>query len=408
VSPIGTQRHQPDAAAAGSPATWDGRVKFVLTNGLVEATLLPGGGHIASWRFASPAMPSQQNVLWESPWRTADPGTPDHTAIAAQCGDDSAARFLASFTGHALCLDGFGPPTAAEDAAGVALHGEAATSTWSISDSDASHVAASVTLPIAGLLAERHFSLQPGESVLRADERVTNLRDVPRNLHWVQHATFGRLGAAGASRVTASVSRGQTWPLDYDNRNLLARQTEFSWPLAPGADGSNVDLRELFAKSGYGFVAAAHQTTGRKHGFVAECNGEARLAFGYLFNTNSFPWVTFWEENKARRAAPWLATTQARGLEFGTTPLPLGITAIEALGPVLGERTCQRIEAHQTLRAPWLIFIAEVPHDWQEVEEVRVESDALVLLYNNQQKRIAARGVERFLDGEPTEEQRSA
>lgn len=28
-----------------------------------------------------------------------------------------------------------------------------------------------------------------------------------------------------------------------------------------------------------------------------------------------FPWVTFWEENRARRDAPWRSEVQARGLD---------------------------------------------------------------------------------------------
>ncbi|HZL25048.1 MAG TPA: hypothetical protein VFC39_00805, partial [Acidobacteriaceae bacterium] len=98
-------------------SAWHGRVAIKLTSDVAEATILPGGGHLAAWRFVG-----GNNVLWESPWPTADPATPTHASLAAQYGEAGVGEFLASFTGHALCLDGFGPPLPADLDAGVALH----------------------------------------------------------------------------------------------------------------------------------------------------------------------------------------------------------------------------------------------------------------------------------------------
>jgi hypothetical protein len=380
------------------PASWRGRAAVTLTNGVVEATLLPGGGHLARWGFAADHGPSQDNVLWESPWKTADPGSPAHAVIEEELGDKEAGRFLASYTGHALCLDGFGPASAADAAAGVSLHGEASNVMWTFTMQQANLATGTVELPVAGLRVERQFSLMGEESVLRVEERVTNLRAAGRALHWVQHATFGApCFASGAGRATASVRDGVTWPLDYDGCNLLSRDEPFTWPHAPGENGESVDLRELFIRRGSGFVAATRQEAGRKHGFVAVCHAEIGLAVGYLFRAEDFPWVTMWEENHARRDAPWLGQVQARGMEFGTTPLPLGNEAVDERGPLFGSATSRKIEGHETLRAPWLLFVAAVPHGWQEIEDVRVEADEIVLMSEGQQVRLNARGVAAFL-----------
>ena len=85
--------------------SWRGPAAMTLTNGIVEATLLAGGGHLARYGFAAGHGPSQQNVLWEAPWRTVDPGSLEHAAIVEELGDKVAGRFLASYTGHALFLD---------------------------------------------------------------------------------------------------------------------------------------------------------------------------------------------------------------------------------------------------------------------------------------------------------------
>lgn len=377
---------------------WHGRAAVTLTNGLVEVTLLPGGGHLAGWGFAAGNGPSQDNLLWETPWETADPGSPAHAVIAEGFGDEEAGRYLASYTGHALCLDGFGAASKADAAAGVSLHGEAPNVMWAITTQDANRVLASAELPVAGLRVERQFSLPKGESVLRVDERVTNMRDTERPLHWVQHATFGVPSSAkSGGRATASVHDGITSPADYDGRNLLARDAAFTWPYAPGAHGEKVDLRELFIQTGAGFIATTQQKAGREHGFVAVCHAEIGLAVGYLFRVDDFPWLAIWEENQARRDRPWNGHVQARGMEFGTTPLPLGNEAVDARGPLFGRPTSRRIRANETVRAPWLLFVAAIPQGWQEIEDVRAEADEIVLMHGGDEVRVSARGVGAFL-----------
>jgi hypothetical protein len=337
-------------------------------------------------------------LLWEVPWETADPGLPAHAEITETFGDEEAGSYLASYTGHALCLDGFGPASAADAVAGVSLHGEAPNVMWTFTDQRSDRAEGSAELPVAGLRVERQFSLDDGESVLRVEERVTNLRDAERDLHWVQHATFGvPSGATGGGRATASVQDGITSPMDYDGRNLLARDEAFTWPYAPGANGGKIDLRDLFSSSGNGFIATTRQKAGREYGFVAVCHAEIGLAVGYVFRAEDFPWLAIWEENHARRDAPWKEQVQARGMEFGTTPLPLGNEAVDARGPLFGRPTSRRIAGHGTLRAPWTLFVAAIPQGWQEIEDVRVDADEIVLLHGADQVGVRARGVAAFL-----------
>src|SRR5690348_4266251 len=124
---------------ASPPGSWHGRAAVTLTNGVVEATVLPGGGHLARWGLVGDDGAPTVNTLWEAPWRTADPGSQAYATLVEECGDDkAAARFLAAYTGHALCLDGFGPPTPAAEAAGGSLHGEASTLLWDFMRADSS------------------------------------------------------------------------------------------------------------------------------------------------------------------------------------------------------------------------------------------------------------------------------
>lgn len=389
----------PDTAPVRS-TPWRGRNAVDLTNGVVQATLLPGGGALAAWHFVDGQGP-QHNVLWESPWTTHDPGTRSDESLQETYGELGAARFLDSYTGHALCLDGFGASSESEVASGGALHGEASIATWAIEQSNERSVVASANLPMSRLRIERHLSLLLGESVLRCDERVLNLSDTSRPLHWVQHATIGSpLFSSTTSRVTASVCDGLTWPLDYEGCDLLKRDAAFTWPFAPGASGETVDLRKLFTHRGTGFVAATRQQSGRRHGFVAACNPETGLAMGYLYSAELFPWLTLWEENRARESFPWNGSVQTRGLEFGTTPFPLGNDAVDAHGPVLGTKTSLSIQPHQTIRAPWLLFLARIPETCRQIDDIRVEANEIVLMHDTQQIRLRAAGAAASLDSE--------
>jgi hypothetical protein len=383
---------------------WRGREALELTNGVVSATVLPKGGQLAAWQFTKGHGPTQDNTLWEAPWTTVDPGSPAQASSPQDINDAGVARFLASFTGHALCLDGFGPASETEIATGAGLHGEASIAAWTFTRETTDTVVGTAMLPASQLHVSRQFSLLSGESVLRIDERVTNLGDRTRNLHWVQHATIGQPMHNGhGARVSTSAARGVTWPLPYDGDNLLDQDASFEWPLAPRASGKTADLRELFVHRGAGFVAAARHPDGRKQGFVAVCDPARRLAMGYLFATDVFPWVTFWEENCARQESPWNGSVQARGLEFGTTPLPLGNEAVDIRGPLLGMPASLPLESHATQRAPWLLFLAELPPGCDELLDVRAEEHEIVLQFKSDKVPIAAARAAEFLQADRTQ-----
>ncbi len=383
---------------------WRGRAALELTNGVVSVTVLPKGGQLAVWQFAKEHGSTQQNTLWESPSATMDAGLPAREALSPDSDQAGVWRFLASFTGHALCLDGFGPASALEIANGAGLHGEASIMPWTFTRNPDAALVGTVILPSAQLELSRHFLLLPGESVLRVDERVTNLGACARNVHWVQHATIGQPMYRGqGAQVSTSARQGVTWPLAYDGENLLAQDASFEWPFALRASGGVADLRKLFVQHGAGFVAAARQPDGRKQGFVAVCNPERRLAMGYLFATDVFPWVTFWEENCARREPPWNGSVLARGLEFGTTPLPLGNEAVDASGSLLGMPTSLPLESHATQRAPWLLFLAELSPGSEELIDVHAEEHELVLQFKNNSVRLAAARAVEFLQADRTQ-----
>jgi hypothetical protein len=240
------------------------------------------------------------------------------------------------------------------------------------------------------------------ESVAYIKEIVSNRGEVDRICHWVQHATFSPPFVNFTdSSFAVSGYRGITSESEYEGGSLLAVNQEFLWPHAPhnGIDGSNADLRQPFSIKGRGFLAGIQLDPKREVEYLLALNWKLRLGVGYCFRREDFPWMAVWEENCARQNAPWNGTTQARGMEFGTTPLPLGHDEILRRGPIFGTPGWCSISAGGAKTAQYLLFLFSLPEDMISVEELEVKSNAIVL-YDQTAKpsiSIAAHGCQDFL-----------
>ncbi len=376
---------------------WHDRDAVRLGNGVMEAVLLRGGGHIAELRLSRGA--AAVNCLWPAPWPTADPDDAYCKTLAENYGGVPAGAFLAMYTGHALCLDIFGAPSNEDAARGMPLHGEAAARTWSFDTIDRG-CTARVELPIAQLDCERRARLADDAAVLFIEERVHNRGAVPREIHWVQHLSLGPpFLETSHSRIDASLDRGRTWPLGYEGHAILRDDADFTWPHAPAIDGGALDLGVPFARPGYGFVAAARVDAAREFAYIAALNWQVGLVLVYCFPRAAFPWVAIWEENCARPGVPWNGIARVRGMEFGTTPMPVGRDAIRTMGNLFDTPGSRVIPQGAVLQARYLAAIAEVPLNWRAITDVVPGRDGLIIAgpHNRELISIAAAGIEEFL-----------
>src|SRR5579884_2156468 len=107
--------------------TFHGRKATAIENDQVRLTVLEEGGHIAEILDKRTGV----NPLWIPPWRSLEPSQ-FSSAPAGEYGAGSEAKLLAGIMGHNLCLDLFGPPSEAETAAGVTVHGEGSVLPYAI------------------------------------------------------------------------------------------------------------------------------------------------------------------------------------------------------------------------------------------------------------------------------------
>jgi hypothetical protein len=382
---------------------WKGREATRLANGVVEIICLTGGGHMASLRLLNEDGSHSENLFWEAPWKTQDPVEEWSDRLSLGYGPVEIGRFLASYTGHALCLDYFGAPSKKSVSAGLSLHGEAAITRWNVKP-DASSEKAScgwhVRLPVAQLSFKREIRLGERQSVAYLRETVGNETSADHRCDWVQHATMGPpLLQPGESTVIASARRGLTGT-SYERHCLLAPQSEFEWPRAPRETlGEWVDLTRPFHLDGYGFLAALQLDPGREQQFVLAANWRLRLGVCYCFRRCDFPWMTVWEENRTRRDSPWNGITMARGMEFGTAPLPLGEQGIIERRGIFGATPGCVIPARGTRTAKYLISIFSIPSHVHSIQDAAAIGDAIIL-YDRQGETtlsILADGCETFL-----------
>jgi hypothetical protein len=383
--------------------TWKGRPAYRLANDLIELTTLTGGGSIADLRFQTESGKAKENVLWEAPWTTIDPDRYQTGKDRRKYGEHFVGKFLAGFTGHALCLDYFGAPSEEEIKLGLCLHGEGGLARWRTKKVTASSTEAKLvmetTLPATGLEFQRELQVRKGESVVYVREKVRNQRAADHFFHWTQHVTFGPpLMQSEESMIAMSVTKGMTWPLGYEGKSLLENSKEFRWPHAPGEDGDQVDLSRPFPVEGKGFVAAMLTDSACPMAFLAVLNRRLGLIAGYCFSRTMFPWIAIWEENRARQGKPWSGKTQARGLEFGTTPMPLGKERSFLAGSLFETPTFCRVAAKAELNVGYVAFLASVGTDWSEIRDVRIGEKSISILGDaGQSVEIAARNLKQTI-----------
>ena len=109
--------------------------------------------------------------------------------------------------------------------------------------------------------------------------------------------------------------------------------------------------------------------------------------------------MAVWEENCTRQNSPWNATTMARGMEFGTSPLPLGEQGLLEGKPIFGTSTGCVIPARGKRTAKYLISVFSISPHVDSIQDVAAVGDA-ILLYNEQREAvlsIPADGCETFL-----------
>ena len=292
------------------------------------------------------------------------------------------------YRGHFVCVDGFGPVSPEEKAAGLPMHGEAQTRPWQMLSSDKQGNTLSAAfvarLPLAQEVFTRTIRLVDGENIIWVDSELESLLAFDRPAFWAEHATIGSPFLEAGKTVVdmpAERSRTRTYPQEPAGYRLIAGR-DFTWPLAPGKNGSLIDLRAAPLQPGSGGHTASLMDRSRRLVFVTALHPGKRLLVGWVFRREDYPWVQNWESYPSNK-------TLARGLEFGTQPFDLPRRETLQIGSMFDTPTFRILPAKSKIRTSFLIFYARTPEGFEKVDDIRLEGGKLIIEDRKAGKTIA-------------------
>jgi hypothetical protein len=264
---------------------------------------------------------------------------------------------------HFLCLDRWGPPTEAERANGMRQHGEKVE--WQIEEENGSSARMSAVLPIAGLRVERSIEVAAEGNWFHVSETVTNQNPLGRVYNMVQHATIGPPfldeSVVVDSNATKGFAQGGSLPTPEEPSTL--------WPMAPRADGP-VDMRHLSDDPNPDVVSYVIDDN---IGWVTAANAAKGLLIGYFWETEEYPWLNLWRSSRDGKP-------MARGLEFGSTGLHQPFPALVKKGFIFGRPLVQFIDTGEGQTRSYVGFLAEIPENYQGVDDLVYENGELTLI----------------------------
>ena len=282
--------------------------------------------------------------------------------------------------GHFVCVDGFGNPSQAERAAGLAMHGEAYLQPWKLVSSDKQGATTTLkftaTLPLLQESFARMMRMVDGESVIYVDSELENQVAFDRTANWGEHPfLFPPFLEAEKTVVDMSGTRAKTRSYPGNGRGggqgLVAGQ-DFTWPMAPTPSGGKMDLRAPAAGTTFMFHTATLMDPSRRLAWITVLNTARHYMLGYLFRREDYPWV---QNYMSYPANGWLG----RGLEFATQPFDLPHRDMVELNRMFDTPVYRWLPAKSKIATSFLLFYVKSPEGMTHVDDVRQENGKIIV-----------------------------
>ena len=333
--------------ASLSYASNNERTTLILENDRVQAVFDCGGGALADFHFKNQRL----NPL---AWRLPEPG-------------DVKPRMM----GHFICFDRLGGSTKNEKSNGMPNHGEASKIMWHESASDTMGpdelvVRMLCELPLAGMRVDRKAELSERGSVMFVDEYFTNINPLGRLCNIVQHPSIGGDFLDDTVLVDSNAWKG----FANGNPKPMYEEPVIYWPYLV-KDDRLTDLRMLVDGDQNGvenFVCKKDVKTG----WMTACNAEKGLLIGYVWDIADYPWIRHWRHIEDGKPL-------ARGLEFGTTPLPFPFGDILKKGSIFETPVIVFLDANESIKKSYTVFLLSIPSDFLGVESVAISEDKIIV-----------------------------
>jgi hypothetical protein len=226
------------------------------------------------------------------------------------------------------------------------------------------------------------------------ESELENLLAFDRPVNWAEHATIGApFLEAGVTVVDFSGWRSQTRPYtaakNGEVERRLAPGKDFSWPLAPGLDGKDVNLRGTPEHPHFLDHATTLFDPGRELEWVAAINAKKGTMIGYVLRRADYPWLQYWGYYPA-------SGKMARGMEFGTQPYDVPRREAISTGKMFDTPTYRWLPAKAKIETRFLIFYTRAPEGFNKVDDVTMENGEIVISDHAAGKQVRLATVERL------------
>lgn len=302
--------------------------------------------------------------------------------------------------GHFVCVDGFGPVSSEERAAGLPGHGEAHRVPWEMTASEKNDGTLTVTfsaaLPIVQETFRRTLRLVDGENVIYVESELESLLGFDRPVNWGEHFTIGGSFLEQGKTVTdMSATRSMTRSyaseaVDPPDNHNLADFKEFVWPMAPTVSGKPIDMRAAPVISPVMDQTTSLMDPARRLVFVTALHPEKKRLIGYVFRREEYPWLQIWD------SYPGSSRRSYRGMEFATQPYDLTRREVIQTNMMFDTPTYRWLPAKSKIASSFLLFYTRTEEGFTKVDDVVLEGGSITIEDRTARKKIvlkASRGL---------------
>jgi hypothetical protein len=294
--------------------------------------------------------------------------------------------------GHFLCVDGFGPVSKEEEAAGLPGHGEAHRVAWDVVSSTKEDGVRTLefgaALPLVHEILRRTLRLVDGESVIYIDSELESLLAFDRPVNWGEHATIsGSFLEPGKTVTDMSATRAMTRSyeseaVDPPDQHNLADFKQFKWPMAPTVAGTLADMRVAPTLAPVMDQTTSLMDPSRRLAFVTALHPERHALLGYVFRREEYPWIQIWD------SYPGGGRRSYRGMEFAVQPFDLPRREVIQANSMFETPTYRWLPAHSKITSSFIMFYTRTPDGFSRVDDVVLENGAITIEDRRQRKKI--------------------
>lgn len=287
--------------------SFKGMRTLTLENDILRVSvLLDKGSDIFEVKYK----PLNVDVIWHAPWGYRNPSR--HVESLAT-GDGA---FLDLYGGGWNDIFPSFGQASGNRGARWGLHGESSLLPWACEvcdhENDADPAARlSVECVRYPLTATKLIKLERAGSCLSVVEEIRNVGEQEVELSWAQHIAFGQPFVSKHLLIEIPAAKARTQLCEV-KQERLARNRVFEWPLAPGLDEKDVDLRRI--PNDAERVQDDLVITELKEPRYRLYNSELHLGVEVTWNSEVFRFLWYWL-NWGALDYPWFGRARVLALE---------------------------------------------------------------------------------------------